>query len=170
MNVPLWVWVATIVLIVGLFFFDFFAHLRTPHEPTIKEAAKWSAFYLSIAVAFGILILFIWDSQHGLEYFAGFLTEYSLSIDNLFIFLIIMGSFAVPRMYQQKVLMIGIAIALVMRGVFIALGAAIIESFSWVFYIFGAFLLLTAWKLANDNHDEDAELSLIHISEPTRPY
>jgi len=156
-NVPLWVWVATIVLIVGLFFFDFFAHLRTPHEPTIKEAAKWSAFYLSIAVAFGILILFIWDSQHGLEYFAGFLTEYSLSIDNLFIFLIIMGSFAVPRMYQQKVLMIGIAIALVMRGVFIALGAAIIESFSWVFYIFGAFLLLTAWKLANDNHDEDAE-------------
>ena len=157
MNVPLWVWVATIVLIVGLFFFDFFAHLRTPHEPTIKEAAKWSAFYLSIAVAFGILILFIWDSQHGLEYFAGFLTEYSLSIDNLFIFLIIMGSFAVPRIYQQKVLMIGIAIALVMRGVFIALGAAIIESFSWVFYIFGAFLLLTAWKLANDNHDEDEE-------------
>jgi len=156
-NVPLWVWVATIVLIVGLFFFDFFAHLRTPHEPTIKEAAKWSAFYLSVAVAFGILILFTWDSQHGLEYFAGFLTEYSLSIDNLFIFLIIMGSFAVPRMYQQKVLMIGIAIALVMRGVFIALGAAIIESFSWVFYIFGAFLLLTAWKLANDNHDEDEE-------------
>lgn len=157
MNVPLWVWAATIVLIVGLFFFDFFAHLRTPHEPTIKEAAKWSAFYLSIAVAFGILILLTWDSQHGLEYFAGFLTEYSLSIDNLFIFLIIMGSFAVPRMYQQKVLMIGIAIALVMRGIFIALGAAIIESFSWVFYVFGAFLLLTAWKLANDNHDEDEE-------------
>ena len=157
MDVPMWVWLATVALIVGLFFFDFYAHLRTPHEPTLKEAATWSAFYLSVAVIFGIVVWTVWDHQHGLEYFAGFLTEYSLSIDNLFIFLIIMGSFAVPRIYQQKVLMIGIAIALVMRGIFIALGAAIIESFSWVFYIFGAFLLVTAWKLANDKHDEDEE-------------
>jgi TerC family integral membrane protein len=99
----------------------------------------------------------VWDSQHGLEYFAGFLTEKSLSVDNLFVFLIIMTTFAVPREYQQKVLLIGVAMAIVMRGIFIALGAAIIENFSWVFYIFGIFLLYTGWKLARTDHDTEEE-------------
>jgi tellurite resistance protein TerC len=98
-----------------------------------------------------------WDRDHGVEYFAGFLTEKSLSIDNLFVFLIIMTSFRVPRDYQQKVLLIGIVIALVMRAIFIALGSAIIENFSWAFYIFGIFLIYTAWKLKDSGHDEDEE-------------
>jgi len=155
LHVDLWVWVATIVFIVALLAFDFIAHLRTPHEPTLKEAGIWSSIFVSIAILFGIGIWIVWDKQHGLEYFAGFLTEYSLSIDNLFVFLIIMSSFAVPRIYQQKVLMVGIIMALIMRGIFIALGAAVIENFSWVFYIFGVFLIFTAWKLSQDSHDED---------------
>ena len=157
MHVELWVWAATIAGIVALLVFDFVAHLRTPHEPTMKEAAVWSGFFVGVAIAFGIGIWFVWDRQHGLEYFAGFLTEYSLSIDNLFVFLIIMTSFAVPRAFQQKVLMVGIIMALIMRGIFIALGAAVIENFSWVFYIFGAFLIYTAWKLAQDSGHEAAE-------------
>ena len=157
MNVPLWIWILTIVGIVGIFVFDFYAHLRTPHEPSMKEAGFWTAFYVGLAMLFGLAVWLGWSSDHGLEFFAGYLTEYSLSVDNLFIFLIIMSSFAVPRIYQQKVLMIGIGIALVMRGIFIALGAAIIENFSWVFYIFGAFLLFTAWKLGQESHDEDEE-------------
>ena len=156
MDVPFWVWAATIAGIVGLFVFDFFAHLRTPHEPSIREAATWTTFFVALAVIFGFAMWLISGSQLGLEFFAGYLTEYSLSIDNLFIFIIIMASFGVPRIYQQKVLMIGIAIALVMRGIFIALGAAVIENFSWVFYLFGAFLLFTAWKLAEQgDHDEE---------------
>lgn len=156
MSVDLWVWGATIAGIVALLVFDFVAHLRTPHEPTIKEAGAWSAIFVSIAILFGVGVWTIWDRQHGLEYFAGFLTEYSLSIDNLFVFLIIMSSFKVPRAYQQKVLMVGIIAALIMRGIFIALGAAVIENFSWVFYIFGAFLLYTAWKLSQDTGHEPA--------------
>ena len=165
MHVPFWVWAATIAGIIGLFVFDFFAHLRTPHEPSIREASTWTTFYVGLAVIFGIAMRLISDSQHGLEFFAGYLTEYSLSIDNLFIFIIIMASFGVPRIYQQKVLMIGIAIALVMRGIFIALGAAVIENFSWVFYIFGAFLLFTAWKLAqqSDHDDEYHENAVIRF-------
>lgn len=123
----------------------------------MKEAGIWSAIFISIAILFGAGVWLAWDRQHGLEYFAGFLTEYSLSIDNLFVFLIIMSSFAVPRAYQQKVLMVGIIMALIMRGIFIALGAAVIENFSWVFYIFGAFLIYTAWKLSQDSGHEPAE-------------
>ena len=156
MHVELWVWAATIAGIVALLVFDFVAHLRTPHEPTMKEAGIWSAIFISIAILFGAGVWLVWDRQHGLEYFAGFLTEYSLSIDNLFVFLIIMSSFKVPRAYQQKVLMVGIIMALIMRGIFIALGAAVIENFSWVFYIFGAFLIYTAWKLSQDSGHEPA--------------
>lgn len=157
MHVPLWVWALTIAVILGLVAFDFIAHIRTPHEPTIREASIWSGIYLSIALLFGLGVMLVWDTKHGIEYFAGFLTEYSLSIDNLFVFLIIMGSFAVPREYQQKVLMIGIVIALVLRGIFIAVGATIIAEFSWVFYIFGAFLVYTAWKLSSSDHDSEEE-------------
>jgi len=155
-HVPLIVWVLTIAGVVALLTFDFFTHIRKPHEPTIREAGLWTAIYVSLAVLFGIGVWIGWTHQHGIEFFAGYLTEYSLSIDNLFVFLIIMSTFGVPRQYQQKVLMVGIILALIFRGIFIVLGAAIIENFSWIFYIFGVFLLYTGWKLAQ-GEDEDEE-------------
>jgi tellurite resistance protein TerC len=151
------VWAATILFIVGLLVFDFYAHVKTPHAPSMKESGLWSTFYVGLGLLFGVGVWIGWDQQHGIEYWAGFLTEKSLSVDNLFVFLIIMTSFRVPREFQQKVLLIGIVIALVMRGIFIALGATIIENFSWAFYVFGAFLVYTAWKLLGSNHDEDEE-------------
>ena len=157
MDVPLWIWIATVLSVAGLLIFDFYSHVKTPHEPTLREAGIWSAFYIGLALVFGVGLWWVWGGDHGLEYFAGFLTEKSLSVDNLFVFLIIMSTFAVPRQYQQKVLLIGVAIAIVMRGIFIALGAAIIENFSWIFYIFGAFLLYTGWKLAQAEENADEE-------------
>ena len=157
MDVPVWIWTATIVAVAALLIFDFYSHVKTPHEPTLREAGFWSAVYIGLALVFGVGLWWASGSERGLEYFAGFLTEKSLSVDNLFVFLLIMSTFAVPRQYQQKVLLIGVAIAIVMRGIFIALGAAIIENFSWIFYIFGAFLLYTGWKLAKAGEDEDEE-------------
>ncbi len=157
MDVPLWIWIATIIGVAALLVFDFYSHVKTPHEPTLKEAGIWSAVYISLALIFGVGLWWVWGGDHGLEYFAGFLTEKSLSVDNLFVFLLIMSTFAVPKQYQQKVLLIGVAIAIVMRGIFIAAGAAIIENFAWVFYIFGIFLLYTGWKLASSGEEEDDE-------------
>ncbi|WP_244493397.1 MULTISPECIES: TerC family protein [Aureimonas] len=162
-TVPTWVWLATLGAIAALFIFDFLTHVRKPHEPTFKEAALWSTFYVALALLFGWGVWHFWDREHGVEYFAGFITEKSLSVDNLFVFVIIMKSFRVPAAYQQKALLIGIVIALIMRGIFIALGAAAIERFSWVFYLFGLFLLWTAWKLVVESlkhtksTDEDYE-------------
>lgn len=155
--VPTWVWLATIGAIGALFVFDFVTHVRKPHEPTFRESALWSTFYIALALVFGGGVYYFWDAEHGVEYFAGFITEKSLSVDNLFVFVIIMKSFQVPAAYQQKALLIGIVIALVMRGIFIALGAAAIEEFSWVFYIFGLFLLYTAWKLAAESFSHGAK-------------
>lgn len=157
MHVPLWVWALTILSVVALLVFDFYSHVKTPHEPTLREAGIWSTVYIALAVVFGAGLWLVWGHDHGLEYFAGYLTEKSLSVDNLFVFLIIMSSFAVPRQYQQKVLLLGVAIAIVLRGIFIAAGAAIIENFSWIFYIFGVFLLYTGWKLAQTDHDTEEE-------------
>lgn len=157
MHVPLWVWGLTILGVLALLVFDFYSHVKTPHEPTLKEAGIWSAVYIALAAVFGAGLWMVWGHDHGLEYFAGYLTEKSLSVDNLFVFLIIMSSFAVPREYQQKVLLLGVAIAIVLRGIFIAAGAAIIENFSWIFYIFGLFLLYTGWKLAQSDHSTDEE-------------
>ncbi len=158
MGVSTQIWVITCVVILGLFVFDFFAHVRVAHEPTFRESASWSAFYIGLAVAFGFLIWWRWGSEYGGEYFAGYVTEKALSVDNLFVFTVIMASFAVPRIYQQKLLLIGIVMALVMRAAFIAVGAAAINAFSWVFYIFGIFLVLTAVKLARESgHEKEAE-------------
>ncbi len=157
MNVPLWIWALTILAVIGLLLFDFYSHVKTPHEPTLREAGIWSSVYIGLALVFGLGLWWVWGGDHGLEYFAGFLTEKSLSVDNLFVFLIIMSTFAVPRHYQQKVLLIGVAMAIVMRGIFIALGAAIIENFSWIFYIFGLFLLYTGWRLGQADHDTEEE-------------
>lgn len=148
MHVPVWVWGATIAGFAAMFLFDFFSHVRKPHAPTMRESALWSVFYISLAAIFGAGLWMVWGHDHGVEYFAGFITEKSLSVDNLFVFAIIMAKFAVPPIYQQKALLIGIIMALIMRGIFIAVGAAAINQFSWVFYIFGLFLLYTAFKLA----------------------
>lgn len=157
MQVTALVWGITIVVILGLFVFDFFAHVRTPHEPTFRESGFWSAVYIGLALAFGGVIAWKWGGAFAGEYYAGFVTEKALSVDNLFIFLIIMSTFAVPRIYQQKVLLIGIVVALVMRGVFIAVGAAAISAFSWVFYLFGLFLVYTAVKLLKESGHEVEE-------------
>ncbi|MFC9790759.1 TerC family protein [Rhodococcus sp. NPDC127528] len=157
MHVSPLVWIVTCLVILGLFVFDFFAHVRTPHAPTFRESAFWSAVYIGIALLFGLVVVWAWGSGHGGEYFAGYVTEKALSVDNLFVFVIIMSSFAIPREYQQKVLLIGIVMALVMRGIFIAVGAAAINAYSWVFYLFGFFLVYTAIKLVKD-HGHEAEV------------
>ncbi|ARC57319.1 putative membrane protein [Frondihabitans sp. 762G35] len=157
METPFLVWALTIVFVLGLLIFDFYSHVRTPHEPTIRESATWSIVYIGIAVLFGVGVGVTSGWQLGGEYFAGYITEKALSVDNLFVFLIIMTSFAVPRIYQQKVLLVGIAIALVSRGLFIALGVTIIENFSWVFYLFGFLLFWLAYSQVKGGHDEAEE-------------
>ena len=124
----------------------------------MKECLVALSFYVGAAILFGLGVWYFAGAQYGGEFFAGWLTEYSLSIDNLFIFIIIMGKFAVPREYQQNALMIGIVLALIMRGIFIAVGAAAINQFSWVFYLFGAFLVLTAVNLAREGDGGGAGL------------
>lgn len=153
MSVDLWVWLATGVAIIAMVLFDFFAHVRTPHAPTFREAAIWSSIYIGLAIVFGLGLGAVWGWDHGTEYFAGYVTEKSLSVDNLFVFLIIMTKFAVPRAFQQKVLLVGVVIALVLRTVFILAGAAAIEQWSWVFYLFGAFLVYTGIKLGREKHE-----------------
>ncbi|GAA1336314.1 TerC family protein [Arthrobacter roseus] len=155
MQVTLLVWVITIAVTIVFFVYEFFAHVRKPHEPTIGESARWSAFYIGLALLFGIGIGVVSGWTFGGEYFAGYLTEKALSIDNLFVFLLVMGAFAVPKIYQQKVLMIGIIIALILRGGFIAVGATLIENLSWIFYIFGALLLFLAYRQAFSSHETD---------------
>ena len=150
MHVPLYIWLITSAVILGFFIFDFVSHVRTPHEPTMKESGGWALFYMSMACVFGGLVWWLWDSEHALQFFTGYITELSLSVDNLFVFALIMGSFKIPRAYQQKVLLIGIVMALVFRLVFILLGAVIISAWAWVFYIFAAFLIYTAIKLVYD--------------------
>jgi tellurite resistance protein TerC len=158
MSVSLMVWVVTCAVILGLFVFDFYAHVRVPHEPTFRESAIWSSVYIGLAVVFGFVVWWLWGGEFAGEYFAGYVTEKALSVDNLFVFTVIMGTFAVPREFQQKLLLIGIVLALVMRAGFIAVGAAAISSFSWVFYLFGIFLVLTAVKLAKEaGHEKEVE-------------
>jgi tellurite resistance protein TerC len=157
MDVPLWLWAVTVGLILVMLTVDFVGHVRTPHAPSLKEAGTWSAIYVGIAVVFGALVWLVWDHEHGVAYFSGYLLEKSLSLDNLFVFILIMASFRVPREYQQKVLLIGIVIALVMRTGFIIAGAALVENFSWIFWIFGAFLLYTAWSQARHKPGGDEE-------------
>ena len=151
MNVPVWIWLATIGGLLVLLAIDLIIVDRKPHEVTVGEAARWVTFYVAVAVLFGIGIWMFAGGTHAGEYFAGYITEYSLSVDNLFIFLVIMSAFSVPVIHQHKVLLVGILLALVLRGMFIAVGAAAISQFSWVFYVFGAFLVYTAIRLSRSN-------------------
>ena len=155
MNVPAWVWWTTIGVTTAILVFDVAMIVRRPHEPSRKEVSIALSIYIGLAVLFGIGVWTVAGHQYGTEFFAGWLTEYSLSVDNLFIFLLIMASFACPVRTSRAALLIGIILALIFRGIFIALGAAAIEQFSWVFYVFGAFLIYTAVKLARDGHDDE---------------
>ena len=154
MDVPQVVWWLTIAGIVGLLLFDFLVHVRKAHVPTLREAAVWSTLYVGIAILFGVAVFVFGGSAMGTEYFAGYVTEKALSVDNLFVFLIIMSSFKVPRADQQKVLLFGIVFSLIARTGFILLGAALIDMFAWVFYVFGLILLLTAGNLLKPSGED----------------
>jgi len=155
-DLPLWFKVATSATLGLLLLVDLALVARRPHAPSLKEATAWVVFYVSLALGFAVLLLGVAGGRPAGEFLAGWLTEYSLSVDNLFVFVVIMSRFAVPRANQQVVLMIGIILSLVLRGGFIVVGAAAIERFTWVFYFFGAFLIYTAVQLARAGEtDED---------------
>jgi len=142
-------WAISIAGVLVLFGLDFVI-TRKPHEVSMKEALGWSAFYIALPLAFGVWIWQAFGGERGLEFYAGYLVEKSLSVDNLFVFMLLLSSFAVPRELQQRVLLIGVAGALVLRGVFIALGAAMLANFAWTFLLFGLILLVTAIKVLRD--------------------
>lgn len=166
MSVSPVIWGITIVVILALLAFDYFFHIRKAHVPTLKEAAVWSSIYVGAAILFGIVVLLFGGAAMGGEYFAGFITEKALSVDNLFVFLVIMASFRVPREDQQKVLLFGIVFALIARSAFIFAGVALINAFSWVFYIFGIILLITAGNLlkGEDSGDDEADNFIIRLA------
>lgn len=165
MNVSQLEWIITLSVTIAILLFDVVVIGRRPHEPSKRETGTALTIYVSLAIAFGVWTWFFHGSQYGVEFFAGWLTEYSLSVDNLFVFLIIMASFNVPRKYQQQALLVGIILALIFRGIFIALGAVAINQFSWVFYIFGAFLLYTAINLASDtDHQDDGDNVVVRFA------
>src|SRR3954454_17443696 len=165
MQVTALEWTITLAVTIGVLLFDVVVIGRRPHEPSKRETGTALTVYIGLAIVFGLWTWFFHGGQYGLEFFAGWLTEYSLSVDNLFIFLIIMASFNVPKKVQQQALLVGIILVLIFRGIFIALGAVAIQQFSWVFYIFGAFLLYTAINLARDTeHDDDAENFVVRFA------
>ncbi|MFI0155470.1 TerC family protein [Streptomyces lydicus] len=157
MDVSLTLWVLTILGLCALIAADFFIGGRKPHEVSVKEAGIWTGVWIALAALFGLGLLLFGGTAPAGEFFAGFITEKSLSVDNLFVFVLIMAKFAVPAVYQQRVLMVGVLIALVLRAGFIGAGAAIIANFSWIFYLFGAFLIWTAWKLIKEARAEEDE-------------
>lgn len=165
-------WELTIALIVALLLFDYFFHIRTAHVPTLREAARWSAAYVGAALAFGVAVLLLGGRELGTQYFAGYVTEKALSVDNVFVFLVIMSAFRVPREDQQKALLIGIVFALIARTAFIFLGAALLDRFAWVFYIFGLVLLLTAGHMLmpeDTRHGEEREGTILRLTRKLIP-
>lgn len=157
MHVSVLVWAITLVTLIVVFAVDLLIVGRRPHEPSMRETAIWVGVYVALAVVFGVSLVAAYGPRYSGEFFAGWLTEYSLSVDNLFVFVIIMARFAVPRILQQKVLLIGIMLALLMRGALIAVGAAVVDRFVWAFYLFGAFLIYTATTLARQHQDGGGE-------------
>ena len=154
MDIQPWVWYATVGVTVAVLAVDVFVIGRRPHEPSMKECALAIAGFCALAVAFGLGVWVFEGGHYAGQFFAGWITEYSLSVDNLFVFVIIMARLAVPRELQQTALLVGIVLALVFRGLFIAAGTAVIHYFSWVFYIFGVFLIYTAVMLARHGEDD----------------
>lgn len=154
LDIPLWAWGATIALITALFVLDLFVAVRRPHAVGLREATSWSAFYVAVSVLFGGALWLLAGSTAGTEFFSGYIVEKSLSVDNLFVFVIIMARFAVPAEYQQKTLLFGIAAALALRSVLIAIGAAAIHLFSFTFLVFGLVLIWTAVQLIRHRNEE----------------
>jgi tellurite resistance protein TerC len=161
-EIPVWFEITSLIVLTLILIADLLIILKRPHIPSMREATAWIVFYVVLALIFAVLLFWVTGSTDAAgQFVAGWLTEYSLSIDNLFVFVLLMSQFAVPRRYQQEVLMVGIIIALVLRAVFIMLGAALIANFVWIFYIFGAFLVYTAWRQAfPGKHDDDAETEI----------
>lgn len=155
--VSIWVWLGTLAALLAIFTLDLVVIARRDHAVTIKDATRWVIFYVSLAFVFAGGLFVFGRAGAGGEFVAGYITEYSLSVDNLFVFLIIMARFAVPALAQDKVLYIGIVLSLVMRAVFIFAGAAAIARFNWVFYIFGVFLIYTAVRLAMEGENDETD-------------
>ena len=155
MDVTPLVWWVTIAAAIVALTADVAIVARKPHIPSMRECTAYLVVYVSLALLFGLFVWWDFGGQYAGEFYAGWLTEYSLSVDNLFVFLLIMANFRVPERLQQSALMVGIIIAIILRALFIALGAAVINSYAWVFYIFGAFLIWTAWKLAREGESDD---------------
>ncbi|WP_130866373.1 TerC family protein [Acidipropionibacterium timonense] len=160
----MWIWILTIAALTALLAVDFVLHVRTPHEPTLRESALWSGVFVALAVLFGVGVWWLRGAELGQEYFAGYVTEKALSVDNLFLFLVIMTSFKVPRENQQKVLMVGVAFSLLARGGLIALGAGLVDSFSWTFHLFGAILLVTAVNMVRGSEAQDGENVMVRLA------
>ncbi|WP_281205283.1 TerC family protein [Nocardia shimofusensis] len=152
MSVPLWMWPAVLGVIMAMLAVDLFAH-RKAHVVGVREAAVWSALWVALAVGFGGLIWWRWGGEFAAQYYAGYVIEKSLAVDNVFVFAVIFGYFAVPREYQHRVLFYGVLGALVFRGAFIAAGSILIASFAWILYVFGAFLVATGIKMARHSDD-----------------
>jgi tellurite resistance protein TerC len=153
MDVPFWAWAAVLAVIVAMLAVDLLAH-RTAHVVSVREAAGWSAVWVTLGLAFGGVVWWAYGPRAGGEYFAGYLIEKSLAVDNVFVFALVFTYFAVPREYQHRVLFYGVLGALVFRAIFIAGGAVLIESFAWVLYLFGAFLVFTGWKMFTHRNEE----------------
>ncbi|WP_341926873.1 TerC family protein [Nocardioides psychrotolerans] len=167
-------WAVTIGAVIALLVLDFIA-TRKPHEVSMREAVAWSAFYVALPLAFGGYIWSQYGSERGVEYYTGYLVEKTLSVDNLFVFMLLLAAFAVPAALQQRVLLYGIVGALVLRGIFIALGAAALSAFDWVFLVFGLILLATGVKLLRDairgqEHDVDiSEMRVVKLARKLMP-
>jgi tellurite resistance protein TerC len=153
MDVPFWAWAAVLAVIVTMLAVDLFAH-RTAHVVSVREAALWSALWVGLGLGFGAVVWWAYGAQAGGEYYAGYLIEKSLAVDNVFVFALIFTYFAVPREYQHRVLFYGVLGALVFRAIFIAGGAVLIENFAWILYVFGAFLVYTGWKMFRHRDDQ----------------
>lgn len=159
------------IVLVAILIIDLLLIIKRPHVPSMREASLWVGFYVLLALVFAGCMFLLGDVQHGTEFLAGWLTEYSLSIDNLFVFVLILGSFKVPHAYQQRALMIGIILALLFRGLFILAGAAIIERFIAVFFLFGAWLIWTAWQQVKPGaHDDQGEGLAVRLAKKAFPF
>ncbi|MES2093050.1 MAG: TerC family protein [Actinomycetota bacterium] len=165
LQLPFWFEITSIVVLLLIVIADLVLAYKRPHIPSTRESSLWVGFYVLLAIIFAVLMFAFAGAERAGQFLAGWLTEYSLSIDNLFVFVIIMARFSVPRKYQQEVLMVGIIIALVLRAIFILLGAQLIQNFSWIFYVFGAFLLYTAYGQAFQNSEsvDDKESGVIRL-------
>ncbi len=157
LSIPVWFEWGSLITMSLIIVADLILAYRRPHIPSVRESSLWVGFYIALALVFAGLLVWQGDVEHAGQFVAGWLTEYSLSIDNLFVFLLIMAQFRVPKKYQQEILMVGILIALILRAIFILIGAQLIESFNWIFYIFGAFLLYTAWRQAFTGYEDDEQ-------------